>query len=161
MKYPRVMCLVRGDETDSAAISTAIGLASGNNRSIRFVYVILVDRRFALDSPEPDAYVEAERVLRQAEHMSGHRTLTGGSILQSRSAGPVLVREALDYSSDVIVAAVKIIATPSSKAIDEVSEYLMANAPCAVVLVRDALLRYETIPDHLDLQVASGDALRS
>ena len=159
MKYSRVMCLVRGDETDPDTIETAVSLMGGNRRNIRFVYVIVVNRRFSLDAPDSVAYREAERVLREAEQMSGQRVSARGSILQSRSIGPVLVREALDNGSDVIVAAAKMVSTISGKSIDADSDYLMANAPCAVVLVRDAAPSIESVPEHRELQTASDPAL--
>ena len=137
MKYSRVMCLVRGNESDKEAIDVAVSLLSGSNRSLQLVYVIVVDRRYALDAPNPGRYSEGERVLRDAEFMSGLRGDVRGSILQSRSIGPVLIREALDFGAEAIVAAVEIFTTFNAKRIDADTEYLMTNAPCAVVLVRE------------------------
>ena len=159
MKYSRVMCLVRGDHSDADTIDTAIGLIAGNNRGIRFTHVIVVERRFALDGPNPSAYAEAERVLREAEQMAGQRLLARGSILQARSIAPVLVREALDHGADAIVAAAKIVTTINGKTMDRDSEYLMANAPCAVVLVRDSMPGFETNTALRELQAANGSAL--
>ena len=153
MKYSRVMCLVRGDNSDGEAIDTAVSLLSGNNRSLQFVYIIVVDRRFALDSPNPAEYREGERVLRDAEFASGLRGGVRGSILQSRSIGPVLVREALDYGAEVIVASVKILTTLNARAIDSDAEYLMANAPCAVVLVREPARGFEAASEQPDQKV--------
>ncbi len=154
MKYSRIMCLVRGDETDADTVETAVGLLAGNNQGIRFVYVIVVDRRFALDEPTPAAYSDAERALREAEQMSRQRVTARGAILQSRAIGPVLVREALDYGSEVIVAAAKITSTMNGKSIDDDSDYLISNAPCAVVLVRDAVPGFEATPGSRDSQTA-------
>ncbi len=141
MKYSRVMCLVRGGDSDKEAIDVAVSLLSSNNRSLQLVYVIVVDRRYALDSPNPGRYNEGERVLRDAEFMTGLRSGVRGSILQSRSIGPVLIREALDFGAEVIVAAssvkIGIFTTSNAKGIDADTEYLMTNAPCAVVLVRE------------------------
>ena len=160
MKYSRVMCLVRGDDSDEEAIDTAVSLLSGNHRSLQFVHVIVVDRRFALDAPDPARYREGERVLRDAESATGLRGGVRGSILQSRSIGPVLVREALDYGAEVIVAIAKVLATLNAKTIDSDAEYLMANAPCAVVLVREAAEGFEAAsgqPDQQILMRANGD----
>ena len=160
MKYSSVMCLVRGDDSDGEAIDTAISLLSGNNRSLQFVYVIVVDRRFALDAPNPARYREGERVLRDAELATGLRGGVRGSILQSRSIGPVLVREALDYGAEAIVASVKVLATLNARILDSDAEYLMANAPCAVVLVRESAKGFEATsgqPDQKILMRAAGD----
>ena len=160
MKYSRVMCLVRGDHSDEEAIDTAVSLLSGNNRSLQFVYVIVVERRLALDTHNPAQYREGERVLRDAEFATGLRGGVRGSILQSRSIGPVLIREALDYGAEVIVASVKILSTLNARAIDSDAEYLMANAPCAVVLVRESAGGFETAsgqPDHKSLIRSDGD----
>ena len=148
MKYSRVMCLLRGDDSDKEAIDTAVSLLSGNHRSLKFVYVIVVDRRFALDSPNPARYQEAERVLQEAELASGMRSGVQGSILQSRSIGPVLIREALDHVAQIVVAPVKILSTLNTKAIDPDAEYLMANAPCAVVLVRQPARGFEAASEQ-------------
>lgn len=160
MKYSRVMCLVRGDDSDKEAIDTAVSLLTGNNRSLQFVYIIVVDRRFALDSPNPTRYREGESTLRDAEFASGLRGGVRGSILQSRSIGPVLVREALDHAAEVIVASVKIVSTLNARKIDSDAEYLMTNAPCAVVLVREPTRGFEAAseqPDQKILMRANGD----
>ena len=124
------------------------------------MYVIVVDRRFALDAPNPARYRDGERVLRDAELATGLRGGVRGSILQSRSIGPVLVREALDYGAEATVASVKVLATLNAKTIDSDAEYLMANAPCAVVLVRESAKGFEATsgqPDQKILMRASDD----
>ena len=158
MTYSRVMCLIRGDETDEGAISTAVGQLTGNNRSIRFVYVIVVDRRQAIDDPDPQVHRHAERVLRSAEEVAGVRGETRGVILQSRSIAPVLIREALDYGAEAIVAGVRVLTSFGAKMIDPDSEYLLANAPCAVVLHRTSVLGFDTEADRADSRAPHGVA---
>ena len=157
MSYSRVMCLVRGDASDASVVETAVSLSSGNNRSVRFVHVIVVDRRYALDTPSPSEYSRAERILLDAEHSSGLRSEAKGSILQARSIGPVLVREALDFEAEVIVLSARIFNTLSAQKVDQDSEYLLVNAPCAVVLVREAVQSFELGDDHPETRV--GDVL--
>lgn len=153
MRYSRVMCLVRGDASDASVVETAVSLSSGNNRSIRFVHVIVVGRRYALDTPSRSEYSKAERILLDAEHASGLRSEVRGSILQARSIGPVLVREALDFEAEVIVLSARISNTLSVKRVDDDSEYLLVNAPCAVVLVREAVQSFELNHDHPETYV--------
>lgn len=153
MKYSRVMCLVRGDDSDKEAIDTAVSLLSSNNRSLQLVYVIVVDRRFPLDAPNPSQYRKGESVLRDAEFATGLRGGVRGSILQSRSIGPVLVREALDYGAEVIVASVKVLVTLNERKIDLDAEYLMTNAPCAVVLVRESARGFEAVLSQPDQNI--------
>ena len=153
MKYSRVMCLVRGDDSDKEAIDTAVSLLSGSNRSLQLVYVIVVDRRFALDAPDPAQYRKGERVLMDAEFATGLRGGVRGSILQSRSIGPVLVREALDHAAEVIVASVKVLSTLNAKAIDSDAEYIMTNAPCTVVLVREPVSGFEAASEQPDQKI--------
>lgn len=148
MSYSRIMCLVRGDETDPAVVNTAVDLLSGNNRNLRFVHVIVVGHRYALDSANPSRYARAETILRDAEHMSGLRSDVRGAILQSRAIGPVLVREALDFGAEAIVVAAKITNKINSRHLDADSEHLIAYAPCAVVLVREAEEDFEPADDH-------------
>ena len=136
MRYSKVMCLVRGDETDTEVVETAVSHLAGNNRSVRFVYVILVDRRRAIDDPDVDEFQYAEQALRDAERFSGLRGDARGVILQARSIAPVLIREALDYGADAIVAGVKIASSMGQAEIDPDADHLLTNAPCAVVLVR-------------------------
>ncbi len=147
MTYSRVMCLVRGDETDAEVIDTAVSQLSGNNRSIRFVYVIVVNRRQAIDDPDPQVHRHAESVLRNAEQAAGIRGEPRGVILQSRSIAPVLIREALDYGAEVIVAGVRMLTSFGTKMIDPDSDYLLENAPCAVVLHRPNVQGFETGDD--------------
>lgn len=158
MTYSRVMCLVRGDETDEGVISIAVSQLTGNNRSIRFVYVIVVDRRQAIDDPDPQVHQRAERVLRNAEQAAGIRGESRGVILQSRSIAPVLIREALDYGAEAIVAGVKVLTSFGTKLIDPDSEYLLANAPCAVVLHRTSVLGFDTESDRSDSRAPHGVA---
>lgn len=150
MSYSRVMCLVRGDDSDPEVIATAVNLSNGNHRRIHFVYVIVVDRRYALDSPNLANYAEGERVLLRAEQASGLRNETRGSILQARSIGQVLVREALDFGAEALVLSARIVSTMNSKKVDPDSEYLLVNAPCALILVRDALEEYDASNGHPD-----------
>ena len=143
MKFSRVLCLVRGDDTDTEVIDTAISLLAGNNRSIRFVYVIVVDRRQALDDPDLEEYSHAEQVLLSAEQASRGRGEARGVILQARSIAPVLIREALDYGADGIVASVRVLTSMGNKTVDTDSEYLLINAPCAVLLQRENIPGFE------------------
>ena len=154
MTYSRVMCLVRGDDSDAEAVETAVSLLTGNNRNIRFVYVIVVDRNRDLDDPTPEEYLHGESVLRAAEQLSGVRGEVRGIILQSRSIAPVLIREALDYGADAIVAGVKILTSIGKKTIDPDSEYLLENAPCAVVLHRVNAPGFETDRARTNAQVS-------
>ncbi len=158
MTYSRVMCLVRGDETDEGVIGTAVSQLTGNNRSIRFVYVIVVDRRQAMDDPDPQVQRHAERVLQNAEQAAGIRGETRGIILQSRSIAPVLIREALDYGAEAIVAGVRVLTSFGTKLIDPDSEYLLTNAPCAVVLHRTSVLGFDTEADRADSRAPRGVA---
>ena len=158
MKYSRIMCLIRGDETDADVIDTAVSQLVGNNRSIRFVYVIVVDRRQAIDDPDPESHQRAERVLRNAEQASGIRGDARGVILQSRSIAPVLVREALDYGAEAIVAGAQILSSFGEKMIDPDAEYLLTNAPCAVVLHRTHIAGYESEDDRVSSRAPYGVA---
>ena len=153
MNYSRVMCLVRGDDSDKAAIDMAVSLLSGNNRNLQLVYVVVVDRRFALDAPDPAQYRTGEQVLLDAEFATGLRGGVQGSILQSRSIGPVLVREALDHAAEVIVASVKIPSTLNARTIDSDAEYIITNAPCTVVLVREPSAGFEAASEELGQKV--------
>ena len=158
MTYSRVMCLVRGDETDEDVVRTAVSQLTGNQRSIRFVYVIVVDRRQAIDDPDQRVHRDAERVLRNAEQMAGIRGESRGVILQSRSIAPVLIREALDYGAEAIVAGVSVLTSFGSKMIDPDSEYLLANAPCAVVLHRTSVPGFDTEDDRANSRAPHGVA---
>ena len=156
MSYSRIICLVRGDDTDSDVVETAVDLSSGNSRSVRFVHVIVVDYRHPLDLTDSARYAQAERILRDAENISGLRNEARGAILQARSIGPILVREALDFGAEAIVLSAKIISMIDSKNLDPDSEYLMTSAPCAVVLVRQAQTDFEAMQDHPDMHVEAG-----
>ncbi len=141
MRLSRVICLLRGDDSDVDAVNTASSLLSGNNRSIHFVHVIEVARRYALDTAVQQEILHAENVLNNAHNqVSEQRGLSVHSaILQSRSIAPVLIREALDFGAQAIVAACVTSAVFAEREIDEDSQYLMAYAPCAVVLVRKSI----------------------
>ncbi len=153
MSYSRIVCLVRGDDTDLEVVETAVRLSPRNNRNIRFVHVIVVGHRYSLDATDPESYARAERVLQDAERASGLRGEVQGAILQSRSIGPVLVREALDFGAEAIVLSAKVISRIDSRDLDSDSEYLIVHAPCAVILVREAEQDFEMTNDHPNMQV--------
>lgn len=153
MSYSRVLCLVRGDDSDPAVVDTAVNLTNGHNRNIHFVHVIVVNRRYSLDTSNQTLYTRAEAILREAERTSGFRNETNGSILQARSIGPVLIREALDFGAEVIVLSANIIRSINTKRIDDDSDYLITNAPCAVVLVRERERDFVPNYDHPDIHV--------
>ncbi len=161
MSYSRIICLVKGDETDASVVNAAVEMLSNGNRSLRFVHVIVVGHRFALDASNSAGYGNAERILRDAEHIAGLRSDVRGAILQARSVGPVLVREALDFGAEAIVMAAKITSTINSKHLDSDSEYLIANAPCAVILVRQAEEDYEPTDDHPNTHIQTDALLRN
>ena len=161
MSYSRIMCLVRGDDTDSEVIENAVGLLSSSHRSLRLVHVIVVDYRYALDAADPAVYARAEGILLEAERASGLRGEVRGAILQARSIGAVLVREALDFGAEAIVMSAKIMSKIDSRTLDVDSEYLVAYAPCAVILVREAERDFEPTHEHPNTHVEAGAMHRS
>ena len=144
MTYERVICVVKGDESDDQAIETAVRMSSGNNRNrVHFVHVILVDHRNPLDWVDQARYDAAEELLRSVERRAGIGDNTRGVILQARAIAPIVVREAIDFNADAIVAVAEIVETLYARQLDDDAAHLVAHAPCAVIIIRDPLHEYD------------------
>ncbi len=140
MKVRRVLCVVKGDDTDAVAVDTAVDLLAGGQHRLHIAYVILVGRRLPLDANLPEEVARAERVLTQAEEQSGlGRDVVQGEILQGRSIGPAIVSEAFEKNVGAVVTSVKMKVSFGTRSLDKDAEYLIANTPCALVLVREPL----------------------
>lgn len=144
MRAQRILCVVKGDETDAVAVDTAVDLLEGSQRRLFIAYVILVDRRMALDANLPAEVAKAERILRAAETMSGlSRDEVQGEILQGRSLGPSIVSESFERNVSAVVASFRMRSEFGKPELDADAEYLIKHTPCALVLVREPLEGFE------------------
>ncbi len=158
MKFERVLGLVRGEDADAAVIDTAVSMLDGGTRGLHLVNVIVVDRIFPLDVADRARYEQAERSLRNAEQSAGIRTSSRGTILQSRSMGAVLVREAAEKEVEAIVATAHITQQNGVDRLDEDSDYLLTHAPCAVILLRMPVEGFDLSHALVERQPSNGAA---
>ncbi len=153
MRTGRVLCVVKGDDTDSVALDTAVDLLAGGQRRLYITYVILVDRQLPLDANMPEEIARAEEVLSEAESYSGlGRDEVQGEILQGRSLGPAIVNESFEKNVGAVVTSVKMKSVLGARTLDRDADYLIANTPCALVLVREPLDGFDQDGASMGLQ---------
>lgn len=120
------------------ALEIAFGLAR-NDKTLRVqaVYVVEVDRRYALEAEFPQASQEGERCLAEAEEMARkYKSKCDGQILQAREAGHAIVDEAVEMGARaIILGAPRKSAEGQALDLGATADFVLRHAPCEVVLV--------------------------
>ncbi len=144
MPFQRVLCVLKGEESDRDAIEIAVSVLQGSQKLLYIVYVILVDRRFPLDGNMPDEVRRAEGILANAEKMSGleQQEIKGG-ILQGRSLSHTIVQEIFDKRIGAVVLAARMEDAFGDLSLDRDCEHLLANLPITLILIRKSLEHYQ------------------
>lgn len=132
-----ILVAVDGSDASLNALATACDIARQVKASVSLLHVIEVPRSLALDA---DLGVEAEHgedLLARAEEVAGrHKVKIEGQLLQARQAAHAIVDEAVEAGVDVIVLGLSYQRPFGKFQLDEVSEYVLENAPCGVWLFR-------------------------
>ncbi len=141
MPYRRIVVPVHGTDADQRAIELATQIGAGKNAEMVLVYVVEVAQSLPLEADMPGEVDAGERVLQGAERVA--RQAADGRIgrihpelLQARSAGAAIVDEAIERGADVIVMALCNHMRHGQPTPGETVPYVMANAPCEVVVAR-------------------------
>jgi nucleotide-binding universal stress UspA family protein len=96
-----------------------------------------------LDAELPQEIDRGERILHRAEELAKSETNhklsdVSTELLQARAAGAAIVDEAIDRRSDAIVMAASIRQKLGKPSLGETVGYVLKNAPCEVILIRQA-----------------------
>lgn len=137
MRFPRILCIVHGNESDQHAVETAVRLLTARRRRLNLVYVINVPRTSAIDAHLPDEIERAENALANAEGFAGINPEDVSTvILQGRSLGPIILREIFDRRISAVVTAIDPIHNLGEYDIGNDTLYLLEKSPSAIFLLR-------------------------
>ena len=143
MTAEKILIPVSGNGCDEDALKLAVEIARGNNKAkIYAVYVIQVKRELPLDAEISQETAAAERVLHKLENL-GKELKYGveATLLQARDVGPAIVQEAVELGADLIVMQMDYKRRYGAFTMGETAPYILKNAPCQVILAREAMAR--------------------
>lgn len=137
---------VTGGAGDERVLDLLGRLLQQTSTSITLVYVLEVMQSISLDAELPDEVNRGEDVLAQAEKYArgelGKNVRLSNvttEILQARAAGAAIVDESIERRADAIVMSSAIRTIRGRSTIGETADYVLKNAPCEVILVREPL----------------------
>ena len=136
----KILVPVRGTKAAEGALRVACRLAKQQGGKIFALYIIEMGHESPLDAEIPVEDAQAESVLERIEAMAREEKCpVEGSKVQARHAGPAIVQESIDRRMDLIVLGVGHRKHIVTRFLGEESDYILKNAPCPVLLWREAL----------------------
>ena len=141
MTPDKILIPVNGNGCDEEALRLAGEIARGNNKAkIYAVYVIQVKRDLPLDAEISQETARAEQVLHKLEILGRELKFPiEAALLQARDVGPAVVQEAVEKGADLIVMQMDYKRRYGSFSMGETAPYILKNAPCQVILSREAM----------------------
>lgn len=130
---------LNGGPTDELVVHLGCQLAKPNSGELVAVHVIEVDWRHELSEEMTDENLAASAVLDLAEGIAErYKVKLSGDLLQAREVAAALVDEAIELGADAIL-----LGLPYRKrfggdfALGTTIPYILQNAPCQVIVVRE------------------------
>lgn len=142
--YHRLLVPVNGTAGDRRVLEILSNVIHKQAVGVTLIYVVEVPQAMPLDAELPAAIEKGDAVLREAEAFAKQRfdqkgELVTTELLQARSAGAAIVDEAIERNADAIVMAATARLKFGKTTIGETAMYVLRNAPCEVIVVRQAL----------------------
>lgn len=140
----KVVVPVSGGSTDARLVDAVRKLSFRKAVDITLVYVVEVEQSMPLDAELPDEVNRGEAVLR-ATADDAHKDKESQNLhvftelLQARSAGAAIVDEATDKNADIIMIGATLRRQFGRLTIGDTVDYVLKNAPCEVIVIRQAL----------------------
>ena len=129
---------------DREAIELACKLAKESKGKIYVVYVIPVKRSLPLDAELRYETRTAEEVLARADEIATEQDYEiQTDMLQTREIGPAIIDEAVERNIDVILLGMGYRKRFGRFDLGETIPYVLKNAPCRVIVLRQPLLPEE------------------
>lgn len=132
---------LNGGPTDELVVHLGCQLAKTAGAELVAVHVIEVDWRHELSDDVSTGDVEASAILDLAEGIADrYKVSLTADLLQARDVGAALVDEAIELGADAVF-----VGLPYRKrfggdfALGAVVPYVFQNAPCQVIVVREAV----------------------
>ncbi len=140
MGETRILLPVKGGKIDDETLRLASKVVGHGHGSIVALYVIEVPREFPLDYELPEETRRGEEVLRKVEEGLRHHKckLASAELIQARDAGPAVIQEAIEREADLILLGMHYKRRHGSFSMGQTVPYIMANAPCQVLVLRGA-----------------------
>lgn len=138
--YRRVVLGLNGSSTDPLVIKLALRLSTRETELVA-LHVVEVDWRHDLDDVIPGSRELASAVLDMAEGAAERAGMSMRTeLLQARDVGAALVDEAVSVDADVMLLGLPYRTRLGGDfAIGRAIPYVFQNAPCRVIVVREAL----------------------
>jgi nucleotide-binding universal stress UspA family protein len=141
---------LNGGPTDELVVNLGCQLAKLHSTELVAVHVIEVDWRHELSEEMSDENLAASAVLDLAEGIAErYKVKLSGDLLQARDVAAALVDEAIELGADAIV-----VGLPYRKrfggdfALGTTIPYILQNAPCQVIVVREPVPAAGERRDH-------------
>ena len=137
----KILIPVSGNGCDENALRLASDIIKGNNRAkVYAVYVIEVKRELPLDAEISQETAKAEQALNRLEQLGREiKCPVEAALLQARDVGPAVVQEAVQLGVELIVMQMEYKRRFGSFSMGETAPYILKNAPCQVILCREAI----------------------
>ncbi|MGH2557473.1 MAG: universal stress protein [Thermomicrobiales bacterium] len=153
-RYKRLLVPVNGTPGDNRVLSVVGHLTHQHAVAATLIYVVEVQQSMPLDAELPGEIDKGESVLHRAEEVAlrqlDHKlSNVFTELLQARSAGAAIVDEAIERHVDAIVMAGSIRREFGRSTMGDAVSYVLKNAPCEVILVRQSLVDDEREGDEV------------
>ena len=140
MKFYRILVAVDGGDGDKDAIQLACRLARETKGKVFVVHVIEVKRSLPLNAELQGDAEQGERILRHAQDCADeHDYSIETDLLQAREPGPAIVTEIMEKQIDLLLMGMSYRTKFGHFDIGETIPYVLKNAPCRVMVLRQPL----------------------
>ncbi|MBN2099584.1 MAG: universal stress protein [Dehalococcoidia bacterium] len=140
MKFYRILAAVDGGDADKDAIQLACRLAKETKGQVFVVHVIEVKRSLPLNAELDNDAEQGQRILRRALDCANERDCTiETDLLQAREPGPAIVTEIVEKQIDLLLIGMSYRTKFGHFDIGETIPYVLKNAPCRVMILRQPL----------------------
>jgi nucleotide-binding universal stress UspA family protein len=140
MKFYRILTAVDGGDADKDAIQLACRLAKETKGQVFVVHVIEVKRSLPLNAELDTDAEQGQRILRRALDCANERDCTiETDLLQAREPGPAIVTEIVEKQIDLLLIGMSYRTKFGHFDIGETIPYVLKNAPCRVMILRQPL----------------------
>ncbi len=138
----RILVPTNGASAGDDSIRLACSLARKGKAKIYIVSVIKVGWTLPLDAESQAMVQQGEAVLRRAETVADEMDYeVETELLQAREIGPAIVDEAVERGVDAIVMGISYKRKFGEFTLGDTVPYVLKNAPCQVILLREATVR--------------------
>jgi len=140
MPVGKILVPVHDNGCDDEALRLAGDIAKISKATIHALYVIEVNRDLPLDAEITQETSKAEKVLHHLERLGRElKCSVEATLVQARDVGPAVVQEAVERGSELIVMQMPYKKRFGTFTLGDTIPYILKNAPCQVILCRDAM----------------------